>query len=138
RAPRGSGRALHSGGCGVRCAWRARRSHGSGGAAARRGAVAAEVRRVPVRGGGAGAARHRRRDPPPACAALRQRVTDGGIRSGRPPLLLADAIHATAAALPAGWVWDRKVATPPTHLIAAAAALWALGHNDRGGRAGSY
>jgi len=70
---------------------------------------------------------------PSACAALAQRVTDGGIHFGRSPLLLADAIHATAAALPAGWVWDRKVATPPTHLIAATAALWALEHNDGGG-----
>jgi hypothetical protein len=72
-------------------------------------------------------------DYPSACAGLVQRVTDGSVRFGRAPALISDAVNATATPLPTGWVWSRKVATPPTHLIAATAALWELEHNDTSG-----
>ena len=71
-------------------------------------------------------------DYPAACADVAQRVIDGSVRFGRAPLLLGDAISAVAQTLPTGWVWSRKVATPPTHLIAATAALWALDRADGG------
>ena len=69
-------------------------------------------------------------DYPTACAALAQRVTDGTVHFGRSPQLVGDLIHGTAAPVGNGWVWDRKVATPPTALVAGTAALWALDHNN--------
>jgi hypothetical protein len=72
-------------------------------------------------------------DYPAACAHLAQRVADGTVYFGRAPLLIGDAVNASAAPIGNGWVWNRKVATPPTHLIAATAALWALDHNESGG-----
>ena len=77
-------------------------------------------------------------DYPSACAALVQRVTDGTLRFARAPMLISDAVNATAHTLPSGWVWSRKVVTPPTQLIAATAALWAYEHNTGGSAVAVY
>ena len=76
----------------------------------------------------------RHADYPSACAGLAQRVTDRSVHFGRAPMLISDAVNATAQPVGNGWVWSRKVATPPTHLVAATAALWAHDH-DTGGSA---
>jgi hypothetical protein len=77
-------------------------------------------------------------DYPSACADLAQRVTDGSVRFGRAPALVGDAVHATAKPLPNGWVWDRKVTSPPTNLVAATAALWSLERADGGSAVAVY
>ena len=77
-------------------------------------------------------------DYPAACADLAQRVTDGSVRFARAPMLVSDATHASALSLPSGWVWSRKVTTPPTHLIAATAALWALERVNGGSAVAVY
>lgn len=71
-------------------------------------------------------------DYPAACAALAQRVADRRIHFGRAAPLISDAINASALTTPTGWIWCRKTITPPTHLIAATAALWSLEHNTGG------
>jgi len=67
---------------------------------------------------------------PAACAAFVQRVTEGAIHIGRSPALIGDCVSAIARQLTGGWVWDRRTATPPTALIAASCALYALEHNE--------
>jgi hypothetical protein len=75
----------------------------------------------------------RHSDYPAACANLAQRLAEGTLRFGQAPPLLTDAASASARSTSNGWVWDRKVTTPPTHLIAATCALWALDHDPGGG-----
>jgi len=77
-------------------------------------------------------------DYPSACANLAQRVTDRTVAFGRSPGLVGDAVNATAAPVGNAWVWSRKVATPPTHLIAATAALWAHEHEQGGSAVAVY
>jgi len=74
----------------------------------------------------------RHADYPAACANFAQRIADRTIRIQRAPMLISDAIGATAQTTSNGWIWSRKGTTPPTALIAATAALWALEHNDSG------
>jgi hypothetical protein len=76
-------------------------------------------------------------DYPAACANLAQRLADGSLRFAAAPALLSDATGAIANRITGGWVWERKVVTPPTHLIAATCALWALEH-DEGGTVAVY
>jgi hypothetical protein len=75
-------------------------------------------------------------DYPVACAAMVQRVSDRTMRFGKAPALIGDAISAIARTTRTGWMWDRKTATPPTHLIAATCALYAL--ENAGGGIGVY
>jgi phage terminase large subunit-like protein len=75
---------------------------------------------------------------PAACAGLAQRVSERSVRFGDAPMLIADANAASSARMTSGWVWDRKVTTPPTHLIAATCALYALDHNDGGSSVAVY
>lgn len=72
------------------------------------------------------------KDYPAACANLAQRVAEGTVLFGAAPALLADAHSASARHTISGWVWDRHVVTPPTHIIAATCALSALERNDGG------
>lgn len=67
---------------------------------------------------------------PAACAGFTQAVADHSLRIGRVPELMTDAVNATARMLPNGWVWDRRVTTPPARLIAATCALYALDHGS--------
>jgi hypothetical protein len=67
-------------------------------------------------------------DYPAACAGFTQAVADRSVHIARMPELIADASKATARMLPNGWIWDRKVSTPPVRLIAATCALYALDH----------
>lgn len=69
---------------------------------------------------------------PTACANIAQRVSEGVVRWANAPALITDAVSGTARHTATGWVWDRKVVTPPTHLIAATCALYALEANDGG------
>lgn len=69
---------------------------------------------------------------PTACANFAQRVTDGQLRIGQMPALINECINATAQTLGNGWVWNRKGSAPPTHLVAATAALWSLEKQDAG------
>lgn len=69
-------------------------------------------------------------DYPAACANLAQRVTDATIRFGNAPMLVSDLLGASAQNTGSGWIWSRKSLTPPTHLIAATAALWSLDHHN--------
>jgi len=80
----------------------------------------------------------RHQDYPAACANLAQRVTDRSMHFGNAPMLISDAINATAQTTSNGWIWNRKVTTPPTHLIASTAALWALEHSDGGAGVAVY
>lgn len=75
---------------------------------------------------------------PAACAALVQRVTERSVHFGRAPALLADAGSAVSKSLTGGWVWDRKTASPPTALIAATCALYALEHGEGGAAVGVF
>jgi hypothetical protein len=67
---------------------------------------------------------------PSACAALVQRINDGTVHLANAPALITDATGAVARSLTGGWVWDRRTVTPPTNLIAATCALYALEHGD--------
>lgn len=69
---------------------------------------------------------------PAACAGFTQAVADRRIHIGRAPDLVRDAVNGTARMMPTGWVWDRRVTTPPLRLIAATCAYYAL---DRSGGA---
>jgi hypothetical protein len=77
-------------------------------------------------------------DYPSACAAFVQRVAERSVHIARVPALVTDAHSAFAKTFTGGWVWDRKVATAPTALIAATCALHALDHNDDGASVGIY
>jgi phage terminase large subunit-like protein len=77
-------------------------------------------------------------DYPAACANVSQRVADGSIRFGNAPMLISDLLGATAQPTTNGWIFSRKSLTPPTHLIAATAALWSLEHNDDGAGVGVF
>jgi phage terminase large subunit-like protein len=75
---------------------------------------------------------------PTACANLAQRMAERTVRIGDAPALVSDAVNATAQTTGNGWVWSRRTATVPTHLIAATGALWALERNDGGSSVGVY
>lgn len=73
-----------------------------------------------------------------ACAAFAQHVTEGTVRIGRAPALISDCCAASSRVFTGGWVWNRNAPTPPTALIAATDALYALEHSEGGQNVSVY
>ncbi len=65
-----------------------------------------------------------------ACAALEAAIREKRVRFERNPDLIRHIQTGTSREFPSGWAWDRKSAEPPTTLVAATVALWALEHAE--------